>query len=138
MHPDLRVQLDLADSQGYSYYSGMRFAIFLPGGSDAIVRGGRYDEVGAAYGRTRPAVGFSLDVKSLAQYAAPRAQAAAICAVWENSADWLEAVQALRRQGEIVVVTLPCQAPQTPELVWCDRILTRQNGVWCTQPMQSA
>ena len=53
-------------------------------------------------------------------------------------ADWLEAVQALRRQGEIVVVTLPCQAPQTPELVWCDRILTRQNGVWCTQPMQSA
>ena len=138
VHPDLRVQLDLADSQGYSYYSGMRFAIFLPGGSDAIVRGGRYDEVGAAYGRTRPAVGFSLDIKSLAQYAVPRTQPAAICAVWENSTDWLEAVQALRRQGEIVVVTLPCQAPQTPEPIWCDRILTRQNGVWRTQPMQSA
>ena len=42
-----RLSFDLADLRGYSYYSGIRFAMFVPGGSDALVRGGRYDEVGS-------------------------------------------------------------------------------------------
>ena len=137
-HPDLLVQFDLADSQGYSYYSGMRFAIYSPGGSDALVRGGRYDKVGAAYGRKRPAVGFSLDVKSLAQYVVPRPQRPAICTHWHDSAEWLSTVQTLRRQGETVVVTLPGQAQPKPEHILCDRVLTQQNGVWAVAPIQSA
>ena len=132
VHPALRVQFDLADSQGYSYYSGMRFAIYLPGGSDAMVRGGRYDEVGAAFGRMRPAVGFSLDVKTLAQHVAPRPKRPAIRATWEASAGWQEAVQALRREGETVAVTLPGQE-HAPEEFVCDRVLTRQDGRWLLQ-----
>ena len=132
VHPALRVQFDLADSQGYSYYSGMRFAIYLPGGSDAMVRGGRYDEVGAAFGRMRPAVGFSLDVKTLAQHVAPRPKRPAIRATWETSAGWQEAVQALRREGETVAVTLPGQE-HAPEEFVCDRVLTRQDGRWLLQ-----
>ena len=65
-HPQVRVGFDLADLGGYAYYSGARFAIYARGASDAIARGGRYDEVGAVFGRNRPAVGFSLDVKELA------------------------------------------------------------------------
>ena len=65
-HPRIRVGFDLADSSGYAYYSGARFAVYAKGASDAIARGGRYDEVGAVFGRNRPAVGFSLDVKDLA------------------------------------------------------------------------
>lgn len=137
-HPDLLVQFDLADSQGYSYYSGMRFAIYSPGGSDALVRGGRYDKVGAAYGRKRPAVGFSLDVKSLAQYVAPRPQRPAICTNWHDSAEWLDAVQTLRRQGETVVVTLPGQSQPKPEHILCDRTLVQQNGTWAVAPIQPA
>lgn len=57
----VRVSFDLADLRGYAYYSGMRFAIYAPGASDALVRGGRYDEVGAVFGRNRPAAGFSLE-----------------------------------------------------------------------------
>jgi ATP phosphoribosyltransferase regulatory subunit len=53
------VSYDLADLRGYAYYSGMRFGIYAPGAADALVRGGRYDEVGAVFGRNRPAVGFS-------------------------------------------------------------------------------
>lgn len=136
-HPDLQIQFDLADSQGYSYYSGMRFAIFLPGGSDALVRGGRYDEVGAAYGRTRPAVGFSLDIKTLARHVQPRAPRPAIAATWETSSDWLSAVQELRRQGETVVVHLPGQA-HAPEHILCDRILTWQEGAWTIRHIQAA
>ena len=60
-----KVSFDLADLRGYAYYSGARFSIYAPGASDALVRGGRYDEVGAVFGRNRPAVGFSLDVKEL-------------------------------------------------------------------------
>jgi ATP phosphoribosyltransferase regulatory subunit len=34
--------------------------------SQPIARGGRYDEVGKAFGRARPATGFSIDLRSLA------------------------------------------------------------------------
>ena len=57
------VTFDLADLRGYSYYSGMRFAVYAKNASVALVRGGRYDEVGAVFGRNRPAAGFSLDLK---------------------------------------------------------------------------
>ncbi|MCP6646485.1 ATP phosphoribosyltransferase regulatory subunit, partial [Klebsiella pneumoniae] len=56
-HPGVQVSFDLADMSGYSYYSGARFAVYAPGSSDALARGGRYDEVGAVFGRNRPAVG---------------------------------------------------------------------------------
>ena len=65
-HPQLSLGFDLADIGGYAYYSGPRFAVYAEGSSDAIARGGRYDEVGAVFGRNRPAVGFSLDLKELA------------------------------------------------------------------------
>ena len=60
-----KVSFDLADLRGYAYYSGARFALYSPALRDALVRGGRYDEVGAAFGRNRPAAGFSLDLKQL-------------------------------------------------------------------------
>jgi hypothetical protein len=72
-HPRARIGFDLADSSGYAYYSGARFAAYARGASDAIARGGRYDEVGAIFGRNRPAVGFGLDVKDLAMLSRPPA-----------------------------------------------------------------
>ena len=68
-YPALQVGFDLSDMSGYAYYSGPRFAVYGSGWSDALVRGGRYDEVGAIFGRNRPAVGFSLDLKALAEVA---------------------------------------------------------------------
>jgi ATP phosphoribosyltransferase regulatory subunit len=58
--PKRAVGFDLSDMSGYAYYSGPRFALYGAGWSDALARGGRYDEVGAVFGRNRPAVGFSL------------------------------------------------------------------------------
>jgi ATP phosphoribosyltransferase regulatory subunit len=51
----VRVSFDLADLRGYAYYSGARFAVYAARRGDALVRGGRYDEVGAVFGRNRPA-----------------------------------------------------------------------------------
>jgi ATP phosphoribosyltransferase regulatory subunit len=79
---DARVTFDLADLRGYAYYSGPRFSVYASGAGDALVRGGRYDGVGAVFGhnhdRARPAVGFSLDLKNVVGAAAPRPLKAAI------------------------------------------------------------
>jgi ATP phosphoribosyltransferase regulatory subunit len=76
------LSFDLADMRGYAYYSGAMFSMYAPGASDALARGGRYDEVGQVFGRKRPAVGFSLDIKALSGVAANRPLRAAIRAPW--------------------------------------------------------
>lgn len=133
-----RTSFDLADLRGYAYYSGMRFGIYTAGASDALARGGRYDEVGAVFGRNRPAVGFSLDVKELAGVAAGRPLKAAIRAPWPGSgadaAELRAALADLRRQGETVVCVLPGHESEVDEFQ-CDRELARTDGRWAVRPL---
>ena len=124
-----RVSFDLADLRGYAYYSGARFAVYTPGGSDALVRGGRYDEVGAVFGRNRPAVGFSLDVRELVGVVAKRPLRAAVRAPWGEAPALRAAIAALRRQGETVVCVLPGHESEVDEF-HCDRELTGQDDHW--------
>jgi ATP phosphoribosyltransferase regulatory subunit len=56
---------DLAELRGYHYHSGVVFDAYCDGVSGPVARGGRYDEVGKAFGRARPATGFSIDLRSL-------------------------------------------------------------------------
>src|SRR5438067_10730338 len=133
-----KVTFDLADLRGYAYYSGARFAIYTPGASDALVRGGRYDEVGAVFGRNRPAVGFSLDVKELANIAAKPPLKAAIRAPWlddaSDAAPLREAIAGLRAQGETVVCVLPGHESEVDEF-HCDRELAREGSQWRVKPI---
>ncbi|MEJ7932014.1 ATP phosphoribosyltransferase regulatory subunit [Ramlibacter sp. AN1015] len=129
-----RVSFDLADLRGYAYYSGVRFALYSPGASDALVRGGRYDEVGAVFGRNRPAVGFSLDLKELVGVAARRPLKAAIRAPWGQDAGLRAAIAHLRRQGETVVCVLPGHESEIDEFD-CDRELTAQGGAWAVRAL---
>ena len=57
---------DLAELRGYRYHSGVVFDAYCKGVTGAVARGGRYDEVGRAFGRSRPATGFSIDLRALA------------------------------------------------------------------------
>jgi ATP phosphoribosyltransferase regulatory subunit len=57
---------DLAELRGYHYHSGVVFDAYCDGVAGAVARGGRYDEVGKAFGRARPATGFSIDLRTLA------------------------------------------------------------------------
>jgi ATP phosphoribosyltransferase regulatory subunit len=133
-----RIGFDLGDLRGYTYYSGARFAIYTPGASDALVRGGRYDEVGAVFGRNRPAVGFSLDLKELAAVAGRRPLKAAIRAPWidgaADAAELRESIAALREQGETVVCVLPGHESEVDEF-HCDRELVREGGQWRVKPV---
>ena len=128
----VKVSFDLADLRGYSYYSGTRFAIYVPGGSDALVRGGRYDEVGAVFGRNRPAAGFSLDIKQLVAVVPERPLKAAIRAPWGDDVQVAAAIAALRQQGETVVCVLPGHESEVDEF-HCDRELANVGGQWVVQ-----
>jgi ATP phosphoribosyltransferase regulatory subunit len=105
--PNVSVGFDLSDMSGYAYYSGARFAVYAAGCTDALARGGRYDEVGAIFGRNRPAVGFSLDLKSLAEVAASVPPPAAIRAPAGEAPGLRAAVRQWRDAGHTVVRALP-------------------------------
>ncbi len=128
-HEDVRVGFDLADVGGHGYYSGVRFAVFADGASDALLRGGRYDEVGAVFGRNRPAVGFSTDLKALAMVVAPTPRHMAIRAPWAEDAALRQAVRSLRERGETVVCVLPGHEHEGEEF-GCDRELVAADGHW--------
>ncbi len=127
-----QVSFDLADLRGYAYYSGMRFGIYAEGASDSLVRGGRYDEVGAVFGRNRPAVGFSLDLRELVGVLPKRPLRAAIRAPWSDAAALNQAIGQLRGDGETVVCVLPGHDSEIDEFD-CDRELVEVDGRWRVQ-----
>ncbi|HLK92224.1 MAG TPA: ATP phosphoribosyltransferase regulatory subunit [Polyangia bacterium] len=63
---DARLHVDLGEVRGFDYYTGVRFQAFVTGAPDAVLRGGRYDDLLARYGRPSPAVGFAVDVEAVA------------------------------------------------------------------------
>jgi ATP phosphoribosyltransferase regulatory subunit len=129
VHPSVRIGIDLADISGYAYYSGARFSLYGAASNAALARGGRYDEVGAVFGRNRPAVGFSLDVKGLVQVAAERPAIAAVRAPWGEGSELRAAVRRLREQGHVVVCSLPGHEHEAQEYD-CDRELVEVDGRW--------
>jgi len=134
-HVDHPVSIDLADLRGYAYYSGPRFSVFVPESSDALVRGGRYDEVGAVFGRKRPAVGFSLDIKALVGLLPHPHPQAAIRALWRDDAQLSAIIAQLRAQGHTVVCMLPGHDSEVDEFE-CDRELVEISGDWTIRPLR--
>lgn len=126
---DVSVGVDLADVGSYGYHSGVTFSVYAEGWHDAIVQGGRYDDVSRAFGRARPATGFSLDLRKLAAGLKPAGRSPAIRAPFGHDPVLREAVQSLRQQGHIVVQFLPGEATTHDEFVF-DRELIEQSGQW--------
>ncbi len=132
---DVSVSFDLADARGYGYYSGMRFSVYANTGLATLARGGRYDEVGAVFGRNRAAVGFSLDLKDLGLVAPAAPLKAAIRAPWHaQSAGLASAIARLRSLGE-TVVCMPQSLGRTEVQEFdCDReLVTAGPGQWAVQ-----
>jgi ATP phosphoribosyltransferase regulatory subunit len=128
-HPAVRIGFDLADLSGYAYYSGPRFAVYAADAGEAAARGGRYDEVGAVFGRNRPAVGFTLDLKALSARGRPNAPHSAIRAPWGQDSALRAAVRRLREQGETVLCILPGHEHEAQEFD-CDRELAAVGDQW--------
>lgn len=123
------VNIDLADLRGYHYHSGVMFAAYVAGLPNYVARGGRYDKVGEAFGRARPATGFSLDLREVAALSPVEVRALAIFAPWDPDPALRTAIAALREGGEIVIQSLPGHTHELDEFN-CDRQLVRDGGRW--------
>ncbi len=125
----LELSIDLADLRGYQYHSGVMFAAYVDKLPQPIARGGRYDHVGQAFGRSRPATGFSLDLLTLASLSPLAVRKLAIAAPWIDDAQLNTAIDALRSQGEVVVQVMPGETIDAAEYE-CDRALVKQGNSW--------
>ena len=133
--PELPFSIDLSDLRGYHYHNGVVFAAYCPDYPAAIALGGRYDGAGKAFGRARPATGFSMDLREVVRLVAPGKAQGAILAAWAGHDKTLAGlIAALREQGEIVVELLPgetaCEGPL------CDRKLVQVGGQWIIEAIQ--
>lgn len=132
----LPIGLDLADLRGYHYHSGIMFAAYVPHVPAAIALGGRYDRVGEAFGRGRPATGFSLDLRQVLQHA-PGEQSSlhAILAPLVDDPALAAHIEELRAQGETVLTALPGHSRASWAEAGCDRELAQRSGSWCVVPL---
>ena len=129
------LNFDLADLRGYHYHTGVAFAAYCAGSAFAIARGGRYDEVGLAYGRARPATGFSMDLREIIRVSTPTQTKGAILAQWPEDDALHSEAERLRSLGERVVLALPGHAG-TWAAAGCDRQLRRRDGVWIIEALE--
>ncbi len=127
------VSIDLGELGGFNYESGITFSAYAAGASDAVARGGRYDEVGKAFGRARPATGFSMDLKALLPLTADLPARVGILGPASADSAALAEMERLRTSGEIVVSRLPGHDAHLGELD-CNRELKHIDGRWAVVP----
>jgi ATP phosphoribosyltransferase regulatory subunit len=127
------VSIDLGDLGGFNYESGIVFSAFAAGASDAVARGGRYDEVGKAFGRARAATGFTMDLKSLFSLMPDSPRRCAILGPATVDAKADAEIKRLRKSGETVIARLPGHEQHVAEL-GCDRELIWKDGAYAIVP----
>lgn len=123
------VTIDLADLRGYQYESGAMFALYVPGLPNAVARGGRYDHVGEAFGRARPATGFSMDLRELARLLPMAERKRSIRAPWSRDPALRQKITELRQIGEVVIQNMPGHENEQEEFD-CDRVIAQEGGTW--------
>jgi ATP phosphoribosyltransferase regulatory subunit len=131
---DLPLSFDLADLRGYHYHSGVVLAAYCADSPAAVALGGRYDSIGARFGRARPATGFSLDLRTLARLSKPQNMPGAILAPWPEDAVLQAEMERLRAHGEIVIAALPGHEGSWRE-AGCDRQLVRRDDKWVIESL---
>jgi len=140
-HPNVELFFDLAELRGYNYHTGVVFSAYTPGHGQAIAHGGRYDGVGALFGRSRAATGFSTDLAHLVtlsgvnQEIEKQLNSQSIFAPQMSDAkpterqSLNEMISQLRKQGERVICELVGQSVNLQQM-GCDRKLVQKADAW--------
>lgn len=134
-YPDAQLYFDLSELRGYHYYTGLIFGAFAPGLGEAIANGGRYDHIGEAFGRARPATGFAVDLTAINRLnGSENPNQPGIFAASGSTQNQWQKIQTLRDKGERVVSGL---SGQTAPLGYqnCDRQLVEVDGEWVVKPL---
>lgn len=134
--PQYDFSIDLADmGSGYGYHRGVVFSVYAQNWHDALVKGGRYDGIGQAFGRARAATGFSLDLRKLSSGLAPAPLTRAIRAPWGTDQGLTRVLRELRQAGEVVIQLLPGQHHSLDEFQ-IDRELVKDQDQWKVRAVQ--
>ncbi len=120
---------DLGELRGYHYHSGVVFAAYANARPIALAQGGRYDEVGKAFGRARPATGFSMDLRELAAGAGVLRESRVLAPYRPQDSALQRAIAGLRTRGTVVIEDFPGHSRFRGEL-GCERALVQRNGRW--------
>jgi len=123
------VSFDLSELRGYHYHSGIVFAAYAKGYKGPLALGGRYDEVGQAFGRARPATGFSLDLRGVVTALPPAQSDMAIFAPASDDKTLMAKIDALRSEGYVVVQELAGEKSDMAESN-CNKKLEHYNSGW--------
>jgi ATP phosphoribosyltransferase regulatory subunit len=132
--PSIAIQVDLAELRDLDYHNGVVFSAYAGGHAAAIGRGGRYDNIGAAFGRRRPATGFSLYPRLLAALVEPDPPRRGVLAPASDDPSLQAAIAALRAAGDFVVIAIEGDSAD-PAAHRCDRRLTLHGGKWQVKPL---
>ena len=97
--------IDLGEVQGFDYYTGILFRVYVPQLGFEVATGGRYDGLPATFGEDLPAVGFSFSIDRLEQIATPRLVVSDTNSADVNG-DAFEKALRLRREGKAVKLCL--------------------------------
>ncbi len=124
---------DLAELSGYHYYTGAVFSAFVPGHGRAIANGGRYDGIGAAFGRARAATGFGADLRVLLRLAG--ASTSSLTGILAPVDAEPAEIARLRAAGERVVTSLPGNQTTAAD-AGCDRMLVSRNSRWVVETVK--
>lgn len=125
--PQQAVHIDLSELRVDNYHTGLLYAAYGKDCHEAVARGGRYDGLGAYFGRARPATGFSFDLRTFIGRLPKRAQLPPVAVAAQDLPLARETVERLRAEGQAVVVDY---GTGQNGLVKTARRLERQNGGW--------
>ncbi|GAA0397503.1 ATP phosphoribosyltransferase regulatory subunit [Cocleimonas flava] len=129
--PEIKVNIDLAEMRGYSYHTGIMYTVYLPGRGESIANGGRYDGIGEAFGNSRPAIGFSTDLRTLASMMKhTEIKSDGILAPFTLDKDLDQLVTELRQQGKRVIRQLDESSTAVSEQQGCNRKIEKQGDNW--------
>jgi ATP phosphoribosyltransferase regulatory subunit len=132
--PGVGVYVDLTELRGFRYHTGLVFAVYLEDRGSAVAKGGRYDNIGAVFGRDRPATGFAIDLKVLVDDATRSDTAdVPVIAPQSNDAGLRAAVSALRSAGRTVIMDI---APGV-DLPNAERLILR-DGEWVIEGSEAS
>lgn len=138
--PDVSIHLDFAELRGYQYHTGAIFSAYVPGYWQAIAQGGRYDDVGKVFGRSRAATGFSMDLRAICNML-PKDKDSndgvfAPCAPSEIDESLEQKIHELRGAGEVVIRELPSTNSENQQHA-CNRVLVKDGSNWIIKKLES-
>ncbi len=134
--PQVQTHIDLAEMRGYAYHTGIMYTVYKPGRGRSIAHGGRYDGIGKAFGNARPAIGFSTDLRTLANLSFETTELVnslgvnGILAPYSMDKDLDDVIAKLRERGEQVIRQLDKETVHTPLQQGCNRIIVKESDEW--------